>query len=98
MLRPDRYGTTRALLSFLSPPRGYGRLDADGQREVLARTFAGVGWETRRTLAGMADATDFYFESIGQVRMPEWTRGRVALVGDAGYCASPISGWAPAWR
>ena len=24
--------------------------------------------------------------------MAAWTSGRVALVGDAGYCASPLSG------
>jgi 2-polyprenyl-6-methoxyphenol hydroxylase-like FAD-dependent oxidoreductase len=24
--------------------------------------------------------------------MPSWTKGRVALVGDAGYCASPAAG------
>ena len=24
--------------------------------------------------------------------MPSWSKNRVALVGDAGYCASPLSG------
>ena len=24
--------------------------------------------------------------------MPSWTKGRIALVGDAGYCASPAAG------
>jgi 2-polyprenyl-6-methoxyphenol hydroxylase-like FAD-dependent oxidoreductase len=27
-----------------------------------------------------------------QVDMPQWTRDRIALVGDAAYCASPMSG------
>jgi 2-polyprenyl-6-methoxyphenol hydroxylase-like FAD-dependent oxidoreductase len=26
------------------------------------------------------------------MKMPSWTKGRVALVGDAGYCASPAAG------
>jgi 2-polyprenyl-6-methoxyphenol hydroxylase-like FAD-dependent oxidoreductase len=33
-----------------------------------------------------------YVESIGQVHAPAWSVGRVALVGDAAWCASPISG------
>ena len=35
---------------------------------------------------------DFYFDKINQVRMPAWSKGRVALVGDAGYCVSPVAG------
>jgi len=45
-----------------------------------------------RVLAGLAASDDFYFEAIGQVQMERWFKGRVALVGDAAYCASPISG------
>lgn len=92
LLRPDNVGTTRALLSFRSPPRGYERSSVDEQKALLRRTFADAGWEAPRVLAGLADATDMYFESIGQVRAPRWSRGRGALLGDAGYCASPISG------
>lgn len=91
-LRPDNLGTTRAALTFLSPPRGYERLGPDEQKDVLRRVFADAGWQVPRVLAGLAGTQDFYFEAIGQVRMPRWSRGRVALVGDAAYCASPISG------
>jgi 2-polyprenyl-6-methoxyphenol hydroxylase-like FAD-dependent oxidoreductase len=40
----------------------------------------------------MDRASDFYFEAIGQVRPPSFANGRVGLVGDAAWCASPISG------
>ena len=40
----------------------------------------------------MADAPDFYFDAISQVRMDRWSNGRVALVGDASYGPSPASG------
>jgi 2-polyprenyl-6-methoxyphenol hydroxylase-like FAD-dependent oxidoreductase len=92
LLRPDNLGTIRAGLSFLSPPCGYERLGQDEQKDVLRRVFADAGWQVPRALAGLAETKDFYFEAIGQVRMPRWSRGRVALVGDAAYCASPISG------
>ena len=38
------------------------------------------------------DADNFYFDKLSQIRMPLWTSGRVALVGDAGYCPSPAAG------
>lgn len=91
-LRPDNVGTTRVMLSFMFEPRGYDRLGPDEQRQVLRRVYRDAGWEAPRVLAALGDAADMYFESIGQVRAPRWSRGRVALVGDAGYCASPISG------
>jgi len=37
-------------------------------------------------------STSFYFDKLCQIRMPSWTKGRVALVGDAGSCPSPAAG------
>jgi 2-polyprenyl-6-methoxyphenol hydroxylase-like FAD-dependent oxidoreductase len=34
----------------------------------------------------------FYFDSITQVRMDTWSRGRVTRVGDAGHCPGPAVG------
>ncbi|MBG0740182.1 hypothetical protein IV500_12405 [Paeniglutamicibacter antarcticus] len=31
----------------------------------------------------MAPARNFYFDAVSQIRMPSWTKGRVALVADA---------------
>lgn len=90
-LRPDNVGTTRATLSFMSEPRGYERWDSAGQRDVLRQRFAGVGWEVPRILDAL-DGSEVYFEAISQVRAPRWSSGRTAVLGDAAYCASPISG------
>jgi 2-polyprenyl-6-methoxyphenol hydroxylase-like FAD-dependent oxidoreductase len=92
MLRPDNQGTTRAFLSFRSSQRGYDDLDPDEQKDLLHKLFADAGFETPRVLNGLKNADDFYFEAVGQVKMDRWSQGRVALVGDAGYCASPTSG------
>ncbi|HEY0138123.1 MAG TPA: FAD-dependent monooxygenase, partial [Nannocystis sp.] len=51
-----------------------------------------LGWETPRILAAMVDAPDFYFDSMSQIYLDRWSQGRVALVGDAACCASPMSG------
>jgi 2-polyprenyl-6-methoxyphenol hydroxylase-like FAD-dependent oxidoreductase len=40
----------------------------------------------------MRDSSDFYFDSMAQIHMPFWSKGRVALVGDAAYSATPMSG------
>jgi 2-polyprenyl-6-methoxyphenol hydroxylase-like FAD-dependent oxidoreductase len=90
-LRPDNLGTTRATLGFLSDVRGLDELDRDGVVTVLRRTFADVGWVAPRVLAALDDAP-LYFDAVGQARLPSWSSGRVALVGDAACCASPVSG------
>ena len=40
----------------------------------------------------MGRCPDFYFDMFGQVRMDRWSNGRVALLGDAGYSPSPLTG------
>lgn len=40
----------------------------------------------------MWEAPDFHFDAMAQIRMDSWSRGNVVLLGDAGYCGSPLSG------
>ncbi|NDD59119.1 MAG: tetracycline destructase [Chlamydiae bacterium] len=63
-----------------------------GQKKCLRDLFYDLGWESNKILDLMNDSDDFYFDSIAQIKMDSWTKGRVALLGDAGYCASPLSG------
>jgi 2-polyprenyl-6-methoxyphenol hydroxylase-like FAD-dependent oxidoreductase len=82
----------RAAFYFGSPDTDVHRRDVEGQQQILTERFAGTGWECDRLLAEMRHAPDFYFDSVGQVRMDAWSRGRVALLGDAAYCPSSLSG------
>lgn len=95
-LRPDAHGTIRAAMSFVTDRTreraGAERRTVDEQRARLREIFGDAGWEARRVLDGFDRADDLYFESIGQVRAPRWSSGRVVLLGDAAYCASPVSG------
>ena len=84
--------TAKAGLAFRSEPLDYDRRDLDEQRELLAARFAGVGWQSDALIAAARRAEDFYFDAFAQVHMDNWSSGRVTLVGDAGYCASPLSG------
>ncbi|NBV15578.1 FAD-dependent monooxygenase [Janthinobacterium sp.] len=91
-VRPDNLGTSRALLSFQEAANGYEKLSPARQKTLLKEKFAGLKWETPRILAALDDAPDLYLDQISQVKMARWSKGRIALVGDAAYCASPISG------
>ncbi len=91
-LRPDRHGTTRAMLSVQQPPGGEQEWDVDRQQAWLRERFADAGWQSARVLEGMDDTDDFYFDVLRQVRMPRWAKGRVVLTGDAAWCATPIAG------
>jgi len=95
-LRPDRHGTTRAVLTEVTKDRGDGvvpaRRDAEAQRRHLRARFADLPWQATRILDAMDGVDDIYSESIGQVRSPRWASGRIALLGDAAWCASPVSG------
>ena len=90
-LRPDNLGSTRAMLSFLSDVRGLEDLTRDDQVAILRKTFADAGGAAPRILAQLDDAP-MDFDAIGQVRAPRWSKGRVALLGDAAFCPSPVGG------
>ncbi|MFG1678075.1 FAD-dependent monooxygenase [Micromonospora sp. NPDC049282] len=82
----------RALFLFRSPADAHDPGDVAGRRAVLHRAFAGAGWRVPELLAAAADAPDLYLDAMSQVRMASWSAGRVGLVGDAAYAASPASG------
>ncbi|MBB2743439.1 UNVERIFIED_ORG: 2-polyprenyl-6-methoxyphenol hydroxylase-like FAD-dependent oxidoreductase [Microbispora rosea subsp. rosea] len=92
MYSARRNTEAKAVFYFGSPILDLDRRDVARQQAVLADQFAGNGWQSDRLLREMRVAPDFYFDSVGQVRMDSWTRGRVALVGDAAYCPSSLSG------
>ncbi|MCV7228667.1 FAD-dependent monooxygenase [Mycolicibacterium komossense] len=79
-------------LFFDSPPVAYDRTDLAAQQRWVTEVFSDMGWRTSELLVAMDRADDFYFDSIAQVVIPEPHRGRVALVGDAAYSPSLLSG------
>ena len=94
LLRPDgqKTTTTRAFLGFRGTHQGLDKLSVEEQKAQLWKLFENAGWETPRILSGMDKSTDFYLQEIAQIKMNTWSNNRVALLGDAGYCPSPMSG------
>ncbi|MFS8201524.1 FAD-dependent monooxygenase [Streptomyces sp. CWNU-52B] len=82
-----------AFLTFHRPEPPVDALrNPDAQRELVATAFAGAGWEVPRMVDALRGADDLFFDTAGQIRMPHWSNGRVALVGDAAYAPSFLTG------
>ncbi|MFF9218938.1 FAD-dependent monooxygenase [Streptomyces viridosporus] len=82
-----------AFLNFAQPKPPFDAFPGpEAQRDLLATVFAGAGWEVPAMLAALRDADDLFFDAVSQIRIPRWSSGRVALVGDAAYAPSFLTG------
>jgi 2-polyprenyl-6-methoxyphenol hydroxylase-like FAD-dependent oxidoreductase len=89
------HGTDEARVLFLwrTPTQhDYDRHSVMAQRRLISALFGDMGWEVPRMLAELENADDLYLDSISTIVMDTWTRGRVTLVGDAGYSPGPAVG------
>jgi 2-polyprenyl-6-methoxyphenol hydroxylase-like FAD-dependent oxidoreductase len=88
---PIRDDATMFALTFIDDDR---ELPAtrEGQESLLRARFASAGWQTPVVLEQMSSAESLYLDRVSQIRMPSWTRGRVALLGDAAACPSLLAG------
>jgi 2-polyprenyl-6-methoxyphenol hydroxylase-like FAD-dependent oxidoreductase len=64
----------------------------EGQKELLRNRFGNGEWECPRILEALNACGELYFDRVSQIKMPSWSRGRVALVGDAAFCVSLLAG------
>lgn len=81
---PGRDGSAPGVLAlFASKPLDVGRRDSARQKDILRSIFAGMAWRTPELLATLGPADDLYFNTISRAKVPNWSRGRVALLGDA---------------
>ena len=61
-------------------------------RAAVRRAYAALGWVAPRALAACPPHGEVYYDQVAQIQMPTWSRGRVTLVGDAGYAVSLLAG------
>jgi len=66
--------------------------DLPGQKAMLRARFGHKAWECRQILDALDRTDDLYFDRVSQIRMPRWSQGRIALLGDAAYCVSLVAG------
>jgi 2-polyprenyl-6-methoxyphenol hydroxylase-like FAD-dependent oxidoreductase len=82
-----------AFLTFAQPGPPFDAFgDPQAQRDLIVQVFADAGWEVPAILAALHDADDVFFDAVGQIRMPRWSQGRVALLGDAAHAPSFLTG------
>ena len=92
-LRPIHDATRAiAMFSFSAAEFTVPHRDVQAQKSLLRERMTGFGWLTPRILAHLDDTPDFYLDQVAQVVMDRWSSGRVGLIGDAAYSASPMSG------
>ncbi|KAK5118868.1 hypothetical protein LTR62_000077 [Meristemomyces frigidus] len=95
LIRPDNGRNTRVSLWVMPKDRRLDELakaNVDEQKAYWTEMFQDAGWEADRVLKALPLADDFYMQKVAQVKLTSWSRGRVVVAGDAGYCPSPISG------
>jgi 2-polyprenyl-6-methoxyphenol hydroxylase-like FAD-dependent oxidoreductase len=67
-------------------------LDDAARKRALWQAFGDAGWECRQILDALDRTDDLYFDRVSQIRLPHWSDGRVALVGDAAAAVSLLAG------
>lgn len=89
----DHLDDARAVFLFRpTEPLDYDYRDTPRQKAQLRAAFGGMGDEVDGWLAEADDTPAFYFDAITQLQLSTWSKGRVTLVGDAGYCPGPAVG------
>lgn len=83
----------RTLFLFVFAADG-GSLPAtlDRQKQMLREEYRGGKWECPDILDRLDRAGELYFDRVSQIRMEHWSRGRIALIGDAAFCVSLVAG------
>lgn len=64
----------------------------DEQKAMLHRKYAAGRWECPSVMAQLHRATELYFDRVSQIKMRSWSKGRIALIGDAAFCVSLLAG------
>lgn len=80
-----------AFMVFASRQRVRDPYDSDQQRRLIADAYAGLGWRVPELIASLERPEDLYFDAISRVDISPWSRGRIALVGDAA-CGATLGG------
>ncbi|WP_166850368.1 FAD-dependent oxidoreductase [Isoptericola sp. BMS4] len=66
---------------------------AEGPRVALPRAYGDMGWVAPQVLAQLDGAESVYFDTISQMVVDRWSRGRVVLLGDAAWCVTLFAGY-----
>ena len=72
--------------------RDTGRVAPEQRKALLRQTFADAHADVLKPLDALPEEHGFYLDHLMQVKLPQWHRGRLVLVGDAAHCLTLASG------
>jgi 2-polyprenyl-6-methoxyphenol hydroxylase-like FAD-dependent oxidoreductase len=79
-------GIADAILTFKAGEKiTYDFKDIEAQKKIVINAFEGIGWKVPHLIEEIKNSKNFYLSQGCQIKMPNWTNDRVALIGDAGY-------------
>lgn len=61
-------------------------------KALLHEVYGDAGWECPAILRAMDRVENIYFDKVSQIRLGNWSSGRVILIGDAASCVSLLAG------
>lgn len=82
-LHPSRDKALAAFMFRAPMPAGFNHRDGERHKGMLVEAFEGEGWVVPQILSRVPETADLYFDSVAKVQVPSWSRGRIALLGDA---------------
>ena len=62
--------------------------DTEQHRRLLTAAYEGAAWRVPELLDQVKATDELFFDAVSQVRLPRWSSGRIALLGDAASCVS----------
>ena len=79
----------KALVAFIfRGANGFAYRDMKQHKRIVSETYADAGWRVPQLLERLRATEDLYFDAVGLVDLPAWSKGRITLAGDAGSCVS----------
>ncbi|MFF0490522.1 FAD-dependent monooxygenase [Nocardia sp. NPDC004068] len=92
-IRPDRDpASAKAIITLRADADPALYRDTAAQQRFIRERLTGAPWKADDIVAAMDHAPDFYFDELARIDMPSLSAGRVTLLGDAGFCGSPMTG------
>lgn len=68
------------------------KIAPDQRRDHMLRKYGHFEANFKAILEGVKDSERVFHDGFIQIVMPVWHKGRVCLIGDAGFCPTPASG------
>ena len=85
-------GANRLSAMYIFRHGDMGHVPPQRRASLLKETYRGSGWIAEKILDDFPNTEPIFFDSATQIVMPSWSKGRIALLGDACACLTLLAG------